>query len=94
MCESVDNPDYPKQLLLKILAIKVIPDKRIDLSQNNGSFCACVTATTDAGPGFAEVARYIDDQENASIIGLSIASVNTTKMKMWYLDEDNNFKTV
>lgn len=94
VCESVDNPDYPKQLLLKILAIKVIPDKRIDLSQNNGSFCACVTATTDAGLGFAEVARYIDDQENASIIGLSIASVNTTKMKMWYLDEDNNFKTV
>jgi hypothetical protein len=45
VCESVDNPDYPNQLLLKILAIKVVPDKRIDLSANTGSFCACVVAT-------------------------------------------------
>ncbi|WP_303804171.1 DUF58 domain-containing protein [Ruminococcus flavefaciens] len=94
VCESVDNPDYPNQLLLKILAIKVVPDKRIDLSANTGSFCACVVATTDAGPSFAEVTRYIEEPDNASIIGLSIASVNSTPLKMWYLDEDNNFKLV
>ena len=94
VCESVDNPDYPNQLLLKVLAIKVVHDKRIDLSNNSGSFCACVIATTDAGPGFAEVTHYIQDPENTSIIGLSFASVNTTSLKMWYLDEDNNFKMV
>ena len=94
VCESVDNPDYPKQLLLKVLAIKVVHNKRIDLSHNAGSFCACVIATTDAGPSFAEVSHYIQDPDNTSLIGLSFASVNTTKFKLWYLDEDNNFRMV
>ncbi|MCR5601265.1 MAG: DUF58 domain-containing protein [Ruminococcus sp.] len=89
--ESVDNPDYPNQLLLKVLAVKVVPDKRIDLKQVNTSVCACVIATTDAGEGFSAVSDCIDNPDNVSIIGLSVASANSTSLPLWYLDEDNNF---
>lgn len=92
--ESVDNPDYPNQLLLKVLAVKVVPDKRIDLKQIGTSVCACVIATTDAGGDFAVVTDCIENTENASIIGLSVASANSTSLPLWYLDEDNNFKLV
>lgn len=94
ICETVDNPDYPNQLLLKVLAVKVVPDKRVDLSHTGSSFCACVIATTDAGEGFSAITQNIDDPENTSIIGLSVASVNSTSFPLWYLDEDNNFKLV
>ncbi|MCR4794310.1 MAG: DUF58 domain-containing protein [Ruminococcus sp.] len=92
--ESVDNPDYPNQLLLKILSIRVIPDKRVDLSEVGSSVCACVIATTDAGAGFAAVADQLENKDNVSIIGLSVASANSTSLPLWYLDEENNFRLV
>ena len=92
--ESVDNPDYPNQILMKVLATKVVPDKRVDLSQIGSSVCACVIATTDAGSGFQAIVDCLESTENASIIGLSIASANSTTLPLWYLDEDNNFKLV
>jgi uncharacterized protein (DUF58 family) len=92
--ESVDNPDYPNQLLLKVLAVKVAVNKRVDLSQIASSVCACVIATTDAGGDFSTVTDCIEDSGNVSIIGLSAASANCTSLPLWYLDEDNNFKLV
>ena len=92
--ESVDNPDYPEQLLLKVLAVKVVPDKRVDISQTGGSVCACVIATTDASGDFGVITRNIDSPDNISIIGLSPATPNSTSLPLWYLDEDNNFKLV
>lgn len=92
--ESVDNPDYPDQLLLKVLAVKVIPDKRVDLSHLGGSVCACVIATTDASGDFGTITRNVDSPDNISIVGLSPSTPNSTSLPMWYLDEDNNFRSV
>ena len=92
--ECVDNPDYPDQLLLKVLAAKVIPDKRVDLSHVGGSVCACVIATTDAAGDFGVITRHVDSPDNISIIGLSPTTPNGTSLPMWYLDEENNFKSV
>ena len=92
--ESVDNPDYPDQLLLKVLAVKVIPDKRVDLSHLGGSVCACVIATTDASGDFGTITRTVDSPDNISIVGLSPSTPNSTSLPMWYLDEDNNFRSV
>ena len=94
VCESVDNPDYPDQLLLKVLAVKVVPDTRVDIRQAGQSVCACVIATTDAGEGFSLITDAIENKDNISIIGLSAASANSTSMPLWYLDEENNFKMV
>lgn len=92
--ESVDNPDYPNQLLLKVLSTRVLTDKRVDISGLGASVCACVIATTDAGAGFSAVTDQIESNENVSIIGLSVASANSTSLPLWYLDEENNFKLV
>lgn len=91
---NVDNPDYPAQILLKVLAAKVREDQRADLSAVNESVCACIAATTDAGEGFSAVAGVLGDSENVNIIGVSVDSVNATSYPLWYLDEDNNFKLV
>lgn len=92
--ESVDSPDYPVQLLLKILSVKVIADRRISLPPESVSVCACVVATTDAGNGFSAVIDKIENHENTSILGISQYSANSTDLPLWYLDEDNNFKRV
>lgn len=94
VCESVDNPDYPDQLLLKVLAVKVVPDVRVDIKQAGSSVCSCIIATTDAGNGFSELSDAVEDPDNACVIGLSAASVNTSSLRLWYLDEENNFKMV
>lgn len=94
VCESVDNPDYPDQLLLKVLAVKVVPDVRVDIRQAGSSVCSCIIATTDAGNGFSELSDAVEDPDNACVIGLSAASVNTSSLRLWYLDEENNFKMV
>ena len=94
LCESVDNPDYPDQLLLKVLAVNVVPDVRVDIRSASTSVCACVIATTDAGAGFSELIDAIENKDNISIIGLSAASQNSTSAPMWYLDEENNFVMV
>ena len=92
--ESVDNPEYPEQLLLKILAVRVVPDKRIDLGMYAGSVCACVIASTDCGTEIDAIAEAVKEDDNVSLIGVSPASRNLTSFPMWYLDGDNNFKMV
>lgn len=90
--ESVDNPDYPSQLLLKILSVKVIADRRINIPEENS--IACVIATTDTGNGFTEITDRIENKESASILCISQDSPNPTEIPLWYLDEDNNFVMV
>ncbi|MDE5771209.1 MAG: DUF58 domain-containing protein [Ruminococcus sp.] len=92
--ESVDSPDYPLQLLLKILSVKTVTDRRISVPPENASVCACVVATTNAGNGFSSVTDKIENHENTSILGVSQDSENHTDLPLWYLDEDNNFKRV
>ncbi|MDO4863846.1 MAG: DUF58 domain-containing protein [Ruminococcus sp.] len=94
IAESVDNPEYPEQLLLKILAVKVVPDRRIDLKLYAGSVCACVIASTDCGAEIDSIADAVKDDDNVSLIGVSPTSRNLTEFPMWYLDGDNNFKLV
>lgn len=94
VAESVDNPEYPEQLLLKVLALKVVPDRHIDLHMYAGSVCACVIASTDCSEEVAEAAKAVKEDENVSLIGVSSDSRNLTDMPMWYLDGDNNFKMV
>lgn len=89
-----ESVDYPDQLLLKVLAVKVVPDKRVDISQFGGSVCACVIATTDASGDFGFITKNIDSPDNISIVGLSPSTPNSTSLPLWYLDEDNNFKLV
>lgn len=90
--ESIDNPEYPSQLLLKVLASKVVPDRRISIQ--NTSACACVIATTDCNNEIAGIISMLEDKDNASLIGVSAESKNLTDLPMWYLDGDNNFKLV
>ncbi len=92
--ESVDSPDYPSQLLLKILSVKVIAERRISVPPENSSVCACVVATTNAGDDFSSITDKIENHENTSILGVSQYSENHTDLPLWYLDEDNNFKRV
>ena len=94
VAESVDNPEYPEQLLLKILAVKVLPDRRLDLKMYGGSVCACVIASTDCGAEIDSMADAIEDRDNVSLICASPKSRNLTSYPMWYLDGDNNFKQV
>ena len=90
--ESVDNPDYPSQLLLEVLAVKVVANRRIKLSV--GDVCTCLLATTDAGSGISGVIDALADKDTASILGVSAESANSTGLPLWYLDEDDNFKMV
>ncbi|MDE6848989.1 MAG: hypothetical protein K2J44_06545, partial [Ruminococcus sp.] len=92
--ESVDSPDYPEQLLLKILSVKVIADRRISVPSKNVSVCACVVSTTDAGNGFSSITDKIENHESTSILGVSQNSENNTDLPLWYLDENNNFVMV
>ena len=90
--ESVENPEQPQQLLLKILASKVVPERRI--KPDVFSACALVAATTDAGAEISDVLSGTADKESISLIGISADSKNHTEFPMWYLDGDSNFKLV
>ena len=94
IAENVDNPEYPEQLLLKVLALKVVPDRRIDLKHMSGSVCACIIASSDCGADLASAAEAVKDDDNISLIGAFRDSRNLTDFPMWYLDGDNNFKLV
>ena len=91
---SVDNPDYPAQILLKVLAVKVAEGKRVDVSTAATGSCACILATTDAGDSFVPVAESFTESDNVNILGISVDMPNSTAFPMWYLGEDNNFKLV
>ena len=90
--ESVDNPDYPSQLLLKVLAASVECDRRIKIDAV--SVCSCVIASTDCTSSLNSVISAFEDKEAVSLIGTSARDKNETDCKMWYLDGDNNFKLV
>lgn len=92
--ESVDTPEYPAQLILKILSVRIVPDTRIDLARIEDSACACVIATTDAGAALVSVTEKIENKDGISLIGVSEESHNSTDFPLWYLDADNNFKMV
>ena len=92
--ESVDNPDYPMQLLLKVLAVKVVPDRRISISQQNASACACIVATTSLKGSFASIVSNIENPESSCILTVSGDTENPTELPLWYLDDSNNFKRV
>ncbi len=90
--ESIDNPEYPPQLLLKVLASRVERDRRIRIDAE--SACACVIASTDCSASINSVIAKFEDKDAVSLIGESARSKNETECKMWYLDGDNNFKLV
>ena len=90
--ESVDNPDFPPQLLLKVLASKVETDRRIRIADT--SACACVLASTECSADVSGMLSSFENKDNVSLIGVSAESVNETEYQMWYLDGDNNFKLV
>ena len=77
-----------------MLALKVIPDRHIKLSNYAGTVCACVIASTDCNEDVDEAAKAVKNDENVSLIGVSHDSPNLTDLPMWYLDGDNNFKMV
>lgn len=91
--ESVDNPDYPSQLLLKVLSVKV-SDERINLQHLTENICACVVASTDFTEDFYKIISMIPDKDNVSGIAPAHISSKCTEIPIWYLDDDNNFKLV
>lgn len=91
--ESVDNPDYPPQLLLKVLSVKV-SSERINLRQLSESFCACVVASTDFSGEFEQLLCLFPDKDNVSGIAPAHISSKCANIPIWYLDDDNNFKLV
>ena len=92
--ENIDNPDYPAQLLLKVLAVKVMTGRRININALNDSICACIIASTDFKEGISTVTKNIESPDNVSLMGISAQQENLTNLPMWYLDGDNNFKMV
>lgn len=90
--ESVDSPDNPPRLLLKVLAEKVVPERRIKL--HSVSACACLIASTDVSEEIAAMVSQLEDKDSALIMGVSADSSNDSGLPMWYLDDDNNFKLV
>ncbi len=92
--ETVDNPDYVDAVLLKVLAVKVVPGYRIDPSKIWGNVCACVIATTDVTGSFNDIAEKFHGTEQLSIIVPDITEKYVGNASLWYLDEDNNFKLV
>lgn len=92
--ENVDNIDAPSQLLLKVLAVRNVPDVRISSDMVSDHACACVIASTDFGGDFAQLTEGIEDTESACLLAPSADTPNPTKLSMWYLDGDNSFKKV
>ena len=92
--ENVDNPEYPAQLLLKVLASRVESDRRIQLDLSVVNACTCVIATTDVSGSFEEIVSVIPDKENACAIVSDADSASGTTIPVWYLAEDNNFRMV
>lgn len=88
--ESVESPDHSSQLLLKVLAEKVIPERRIRL--HSTSACACLIASTDISGEIAAMVAQLEDKDSALILGVSADSRNDSGLPMWYLDDDNNFR--
>lgn len=94
LSESVDNPDYPAQLLLKVLAVKLVTGKRLDLEMTAENFCACIIATTDISGTFSELTDSVPNKENVCVIVPDEKDSVKIQLPVWYLTDDNNFKLV
>lgn len=92
--ENVDNPDYPMQLLLKVLAVRCVPDQRIDISLADSSCCTYIIATTDLSGSFSRIEGSLPDKDNSCVLIPDISCHSGTALPAWYLTEDNNFKLV
>lgn len=92
LSENVDNPDYPPQLLLKVLAVKVLNDRHIRLSET--SACSCIVTSTSFDETLASAMSAIEDKDSVSLVGHASDCRNSTDLPIWYLDGDNNFKLV
>jgi hypothetical protein rflaF_00200 len=92
--ESVENPNYTDSLLLKVLAEKVVPSRRTDVSGISASVCSCVIATTKPCGDFSLITEAFRECENLNIISPGITDSYKGSSKVWYLDDDDNFKMV
>ena len=92
--ETIDNPDVPPQLLLRVLAAKVREGRRIDPEAIPDNTCACVIASTSFAGDFAMITDSLEDTDNAALIGYAPECPNSTSLPLWYLDGDNSFKQV
>lgn len=92
--EYVDNPNYTDSLLLKVIAEKVVSARRIDIGSINTSVCSCVIATTKPGGDFSVVSEVLRGCDNVNIITSEINDQYNGESKLWYLDDDDNFKVV
>ena len=92
--ESVEHPDYTDALLLKVLAVKVVPGLRLDMTKLGADVCACVVATTYPGGDFAEITSGLSRNAEFSVIAPDVTDTYKGGADLWYLDEDNNYKLV
>lgn len=92
--ESIDNPDYPAQLLLEVLSVKIVPDKRLDVGSGIGNVCACIAATTQISDSFSEIIRKFPDKENSCVIVPYANASQDVQIPVWYLADDNTFKLI
>ncbi len=92
--ENVDTPDTVSQILLKVISMKIIAERRARPDVLKESLCACIIASTDFAENISVITDKIQDPDNVSLIGSYSNIPNHTDFKMWYLDGDNNFKVV
>lgn len=93
--DTADNPDMPAQILLRVLAVRVETDVRIDPGTSAAEACACIIAETDLGGSFSEVEDKITDKENSCvIIPDNSRPAPRLVMPVWYLTEENDFRRV
>ncbi|MBO4877109.1 MAG: DUF58 domain-containing protein [Ruminococcus sp.] len=92
VCENADNADAPSQLLMKVLAVRNMTDVRVGRTDVTSQACACVFASTDFGGDFSQLTAGIEDPDSSCLLAPAADTPNPTKLSMWYLDGDNNFK--
>ncbi len=94
VAESVDNPDFLSQLLLKVLSVKVETESRISGEVLNNGVCARIIATSDLSESLDEIIDALPDKENSSIISPFNMSERKIQLPLWYLADNNNFELV
>lgn len=92
--ENIDSFEYPAQLLIKILTIKVKSDSRISVNSLSNSMCACIIAATDTTGDFCEIVNLLPDKEKTCAIVPDNKNVKRIQVPIWYLTDDNNFELV
>lgn len=92
--ESVDNPDYPSQLLLKILALKVNAGTHMNPVESIRKSCAGILAVTYIDEYFTDIIDNIASKENVSVIVPFAESVKSLSVPVWYLADDSYFRLI